>query len=164
MPAGARLSDLIPLGVLASSLPREAVDEAIAVTGRQAKRSDGKLSPHVMVYFVMPLALYAEEDYEEVAARLSEALQEWGCWEQAWTVATSGGLAVDGHRRVRVGRPRHPGQGGQRGDVRVRRVGCEPVGVPEGAGVTISECGSHAVVDAEMGGKAGKGSGDQTPG
>ena len=50
---GGRPSDLISLGVLASAVPRDAVDEAIAVTGKQARRSDGKLPPHVMVYFVM---------------------------------------------------------------------------------------------------------------
>lgn len=56
--AGSRASDLISLGVLASAVPRDAVDEAIAVTGKQARRSDGKLPPHVMVYFVMALALF----------------------------------------------------------------------------------------------------------
>lgn len=59
-------------------MPREAVDEAIAVTGKQARRSDGKLPRHVMVYFVMALALFAEEDYEEVATLLGEALDWWG--------------------------------------------------------------------------------------
>jgi hypothetical protein len=80
VPSGARPSDLISLGVLATSVPRETVDEAIAATGKQAKRSDGMLPPHVMVYFVMALALYADEDYEEVATLLTEALQGWGSW------------------------------------------------------------------------------------
>src|SRR6516162_2534732 len=65
--AGGRLTDWISLGVLASSVPRDAVDEAIAAAGKGAKRSDGKLPPHVMVYFAMAMALFAEEDYEEVA-------------------------------------------------------------------------------------------------
>ena len=30
-----------------------------------------------MVYFAMALALFAEEDYEEVAARLTETLASW---------------------------------------------------------------------------------------
>ena len=38
-------------------MPRDAVDEAIAVTGTQAKRSDGKLPTHVMVYFAMAMAM-----------------------------------------------------------------------------------------------------------
>jgi hypothetical protein len=31
-----------------------------------------------MVYFATALALFAEEDYEEVAARLTETLASWG--------------------------------------------------------------------------------------
>jgi hypothetical protein len=68
------------------------VDEAIAVTGRGARRAGGKLPPHVMVYFVMALALFAGEDYEEVAARLTEVLRGWGCWQDGWEVPTSGGI------------------------------------------------------------------------
>src|SRR5215468_10387507 len=90
--AGGRLTDWISLGVLASSVPRDAVDEAVTAAGRAAKRSDGKLPPHVMVYFAMALALFAEEDYEEVAARLTETLASWGCWDKAWAVPTSGGI------------------------------------------------------------------------
>jgi hypothetical protein len=89
---GGRLTDWISLGVLASSVPRDAVDEAVAAAGRAAKRSDGKLPPHVMVYFAMALALFAEEDYEEVAARLTEILASWGCWDESWSTPTSGGL------------------------------------------------------------------------
>jgi hypothetical protein len=92
MAAGGRLTDWISLGVLASSIPRDAVDEAVTAAGRAAKRSDGKLPPHVMVYFAMALALFAEEDYEEVAARLTETLASWGCWDQSWATPTSGGL------------------------------------------------------------------------
>ena len=88
---GGRLTDWISLGVLASSVPRDAVDEAVTAADKAAKRSDGKLPPHVMVYFAMALALFAEEDYEEVAARLSETLVSWGCWDDSWGVPTSGG-------------------------------------------------------------------------
>ena len=90
--AGGRLTDWISLGVLASSVPRDAVDEAVAAAGKGARRSDGKLPPHVMVYFAMALALFADEDYEEVAARLTETLTSWGCWDQSWAAPTSGGL------------------------------------------------------------------------
>jgi hypothetical protein len=90
--AGGRLTDWISLGVLASAVPRDAVDEAVAAAGKGAKRADGKLPPHVMVYFAMALALFAEEDYEEVAARLTETLASWGCWDDSWGVPTSGGI------------------------------------------------------------------------
>jgi hypothetical protein len=60
MAAGGRLTDWISLGVLASAVPRDAVDEAITAAGKGAKRSDGKLPPHVMVYFTMALALFGD--------------------------------------------------------------------------------------------------------
>jgi Insertion element 4 transposase N-terminal len=91
--AGSRvLTDWISLGVLASSVPRDVVDEAVAAAGRGARRAGGKLPPHVMVYFVMALALFADDDYEEVAARLAQALRGWGGWEDGWEVPTRGGI------------------------------------------------------------------------
>src|SRR5260221_6847571 len=57
--AEGRLSDWISLGVLAYWVPRDAVDDAVEATGKGAKRKDGKLPPHVMVYFAMALALFA---------------------------------------------------------------------------------------------------------
>ena len=67
--------------------------------GRQARRSDGKLPPHVMVYFAMALALFADDDYEEVAG-------------PGGGVAGPVGLLGSGvvGRRRRVGSPR-PGSG-----------------------------------------------------
>jgi hypothetical protein len=77
--AGGRWTDLVLLGILASSVPRDVIDDAV-VAGRQAKRSDGKLPPHVMVYFAMVEALFAGDDYEEVATRPAGTLRSWGCW------------------------------------------------------------------------------------
>jgi len=90
--AEGRLSDWISLGVLASWVPRDAVEEAAEVTGKGAKRKGGKLPPHVMVYFAMALALFAEEDYEETWTRLSETLADWGCWDSSQGTVTTGGL------------------------------------------------------------------------
>ena len=86
------LTDWISLGVLASSVPRDVVDDAIEVAGKGARRAGGKLPPHVMVYLVMALALFADDDYEEVAARLTEVLQGWGCWGEDWEVPTKGAI------------------------------------------------------------------------
>jgi hypothetical protein len=61
--AAGRLTDWISLGVLASSVPRDPVDAAVTAAGKDAKRPDGKLPPHVMAYFVMALALLAGEVY-----------------------------------------------------------------------------------------------------
>ena len=52
------MSDWISLGVLASWVPRDAVEDAVEVTGKAAKRKGGKLPPQVRVYFVMALALF----------------------------------------------------------------------------------------------------------
>jgi hypothetical protein len=67
--AGGRLTDWVSLGVLAAFVPRDAVDDAVAAAGKQARRSDGKLPPHVMVYLVMALALFADV--------ISRALLRW---------------------------------------------------------------------------------------
>src|SRR5260370_11544710 len=90
--AGGRLTDWVSVGVVASLVRGDAVDDAVGGGGKQARRSDGKLPPHVMVYFVMALALFADDDYEEVAARLTETLTGWGCWDNSWSAPTSGGI------------------------------------------------------------------------
>jgi hypothetical protein len=90
--AEGRLSDWISLGVLASWVPRDAVDDAVEATGKGARRKGGKLPPHVMVYFAMALALFADEDYEETWTRLSETLADWGCWDSSQGTVTTGGL------------------------------------------------------------------------
>lgn len=86
------LPDEISVGVLAASVPRDVVDEAVGVWGREALRSDGKLPPHVMVYFAMAMALFADDDYEGVLARLAEPLMRWGCWDRAWVMPGSAGI------------------------------------------------------------------------
>ena len=86
------LTDWISLGVLASSVPRDAVGDAVAVTGKGAQRAGGKLPPHVVAYLVMALALFADDDYEEVAARLAQTLRGWGCRDADWEVPARGGI------------------------------------------------------------------------
>jgi hypothetical protein len=90
--AGTRLSDWISLGVLASWVPRDVVEEAVEATGKSARRKGGKCPPHVVTYFVMGLALWAEEDYEEVWAQITKTLAEWGCWDESQERVTTGGL------------------------------------------------------------------------
>ena len=86
------MSDWISLGVLASWVPRDVVEEAVEATGKSARRKGGKCPPHVMTYFVMGLSLWAEEDYEEVWAQITETLAGWGCWEESRERVTTGGL------------------------------------------------------------------------
>jgi Insertion element 4 transposase N-terminal len=88
-----RLSDWISLGVLASWVPRDEIEDAVEAAGKTARRRGGKLPPQVMVYFVMGLALWAEEDYEEVWARVTETLADWGGFGGDQALVTTGGLA-----------------------------------------------------------------------
>jgi hypothetical protein len=85
---GGVLTDWVSLGVLASWVPRDVVDEAVGEAGRGARRAGGKLPPHVVVYLVAALALFPDEDYEEVAVRLTEVLRSWGCWQDEWEPPT----------------------------------------------------------------------------
>src|SRR6266851_5077628 len=123
--AEGRLSDWISLGVLASWVPRDAVDEAVEATGKGAKRKGGKLPPHVMVYFAMALALFAGEDYEEIWVRLSETLADWGCWDDSQASVTTGGLTQARQRQGQC--PGRVPQGQGRDDRRVR-VACAGAG------------------------------------
>jgi transposase IS4-like protein/DDE family transposase len=95
-----RLPDWISIGLLAGSVPRDVIDDAVRAFGRQAKRSDGKLPPHVVVYLVMALALFADDDYEEAVTRLSETLERWGNWDRQWEVPTTSAVT---QARKRVG-------------------------------------------------------------
>jgi Insertion element 4 transposase N-terminal len=50
--------DQVSLGVLVDAVPRDAVDEAVAVCGvgeRRERRSDGKLLAHVITYLTLAL-------------------------------------------------------------------------------------------------------------
>jgi hypothetical protein len=87
-----RLSDWISLGALASWVPRDEIEDAVEAAGKTARRRGGKLPPQVMVYFVMGLALWAEEDYEEVWAKITETLADWGGFGGDQALVTTGGL------------------------------------------------------------------------
>ena len=184
--------------MLAAFVPRNGVDNAVAAAGKQARRSDGKLPPHVMVYFVMALALFADDDYEEVAARLTETLMAWGCWDDSWSVPTSGGITQARQRlgyepmkklfaEVAVPVAEELTTGAFLGPWRLMAIDGFEWDAPDtkenaaafgfaGTGaddpdrpaypkvrvVTVSECASHAVMDAAIGGVAGKGAGEQS--
>ena len=67
--AGGRLTDRISVGVLTRVVPRDLVNEVLAETRRREKRS--RLLPaHVVVYFVMAMAIF-RDGYEEVMRRLT---------------------------------------------------------------------------------------------
>jgi Insertion element 4 transposase N-terminal/Transposase DDE domain len=85
-------TDQVTLGVLVSQVSREEVDAAIEVCGVREKRSDGKLPAHVTTYLTLALALFPDDDYEEVATKVTGSLDRFGCWNAGWTVPTSSGI------------------------------------------------------------------------
>jgi hypothetical protein len=93
--------DQVTLGVLISQVSREEVDAAIAVCGVKEKRSDGKLPAHVTAYLTLALALFPDDDYTEVATKVTGSLDRFGCWDAAWTVPTSSAIT---QARKRLGR------------------------------------------------------------
>jgi hypothetical protein len=74
LPEGARITDYISLGVLAKTFPRNRIDEVLAQTGRSSRRQR-ELPAHVVVYYVIALALYMQVSYREVLRCLLEGLQ-----------------------------------------------------------------------------------------
>ena len=75
LPKGARITDFVSLGVLAEKLPRTTIDRILQETGRASKR-ERNLPAHVVVYYVIALALYGQVSYGEVLRCLLEGL-EW---------------------------------------------------------------------------------------
>lgn len=87
-----RLTDRIGIGVLTRLVPRELVDEVVASAGREEKRR--RLLPaRVVVYFVMGLALFYGDSYEEVMNKLVQGLRWLRIWRVDWAVPTSGALS-----------------------------------------------------------------------
>src|SRR6266700_3075818 len=93
--------DQVTLGVLVNAVPRDAVDDAVAACGVREKRSDGKLPAHVITYLTLALCLFPEDDYEEVATRVTGSLDRWNCWNAAWSVPTASAIT---QARKRLGR------------------------------------------------------------
>jgi hypothetical protein len=87
-----RLTDRISVGVLTRVVPRDLVEEVVGYTRRKEKRS--RLLPaHVVVYYVLALALFFGEAYDEVMRRLVGGLRFLKNWERAWVVPTTSAIS-----------------------------------------------------------------------
>jgi len=93
--------DQVSLGVLVNAVPRDLVDEAVAVCGVRERRSDGKLPAHVITYLTLALCLFPDDDYTEVATKVTGSLDRWNCWNAAWSVPTTSAIT---QARKRLGR------------------------------------------------------------
>jgi hypothetical protein len=74
---------------------------AVAAHGAGAKRSGGTLPPHVVAYLTMGLCLFPDDDYEEVAVKVTGSLSRFGCWDVSWSAPSSSGIT---QARKRLGR------------------------------------------------------------
>ena len=75
LPKGSRISDYISLGVVAKAFPRHKIEAVLEATGKASVRQRD-LPAHVVVYYVIALALYMQSSYREVLRCLLEGL-EW---------------------------------------------------------------------------------------
>ena len=75
LPEGSRMTDFISLGVIARWFPRRVVDRVLRESGK-ASRRQRDLPAHVVVYYVIALALYMQSSYREVLRCLLEGF-DW---------------------------------------------------------------------------------------
>jgi Insertion element 4 transposase N-terminal/Transposase DDE domain len=74
LPAGSRITDYLSLGVITKFFPLEKVHGVLQRTGRASVR-ERDLPAHVVVYYVIALALYRRSSYREVLRCLLEGVQ-----------------------------------------------------------------------------------------
>jgi hypothetical protein len=116
LPAGSRITDYISLGVIAKFFPVEKVRGVLEKTGRASVR-ERDLPAHVVVYYVIALALYMRSSYREVLRCWLEGVQ--------WLLDPSSAVKVAGKSGISQARS---------------RLGAEPVKeLYEGVVVPIAE-------------------------
>lgn len=97
LPAGSRITDYISLGVVAKTFPLEKIRASLAATGKESVRQRD-LPAHVVVYYVIALALYMHSSYREVLRCLLEGIQ--------WLVEPAAGINVAGNSAISQARTR----------------------------------------------------------
>ena len=97
LPAGSRITDYISLGVIAKFFPRATVHAMLEQTGRTSVR-ERDLPAHVVVYYVIALALYMRSSYREVLRCLLEGVQ--------WLLDPSVSIKVAGKSGISQARTR----------------------------------------------------------
>ena len=97
LPAGSRITDYISLGVIAKFFPLEKIREILEQTKRVSVR-ERDLPAHIVVYYVIALALYMRSSYREVLRCLLEGVQ--------WLLHPSAGIKVAGKSGISQARSR----------------------------------------------------------
>jgi Insertion element 4 transposase N-terminal/Transposase DDE domain len=94
-----RLTDCVSIGVLAKVFRRDLIEEVIAETNSREKRS--RLLPaHLVVYYVLALALFFGEGYDEVMRKLVGGLRFLRNWDRDWKVPSTSAIS---QARARLG-------------------------------------------------------------
>jgi len=99
LPRGARITDYISLGVLAKTFPMRTIETVLRESGRVSIRQRD-LPAHVVVYYVIALALYMHSSYREVLRCLLEGIQWLLGPDTVLTVAGKSGIS---QARTRLG-------------------------------------------------------------
>ena len=97
LPAGSRITDYISLGVVAKTFPLEKIRASLAATEKESVRQRD-LPAHVVVYYVIALALYMQSSYREVLRCLLEGIQ--------WLVEPGAEINVAGNSGISQARTR----------------------------------------------------------
>ena len=97
LPAGSRITDYVSLGVVAKTFPLDKIRGALVATEKQSVRQRD-LPAHVVVYYVIALALYMQSSYREVLRCLLEGIQ--------WLLEPSAGINVAGNSGISQARTR----------------------------------------------------------
>ena len=97
LPQGARITDYISLGVLTKTFPLRQVKAVLAAQGKTSRRQRD-LPAHVMVYYVIALALFMQGSYREVLRCLLEGL--------AWLLGPGEAVKVTGKSGISQARTR----------------------------------------------------------
>jgi Insertion element 4 transposase N-terminal/Transposase DDE domain len=97
LPAGSRITDYISLGVVAKTFPLDKIRAVLVATRKESVRQRD-LPAHVVVYYVIALALYMQSSYREVLRCLLEGIQ--------WLAEPSAGIHVAGNSGISQARTR----------------------------------------------------------
>src|ERR1700733_4592911 len=97
LPAGSRIRDHISLGGIARTFPVTKVRAVLAATKKTSVR-ERDLPAHVVIYYVIALALYMQSSYREVLRCLLEGVQ--------WLRDPSVGVRVAGKSGISQARTR----------------------------------------------------------
>jgi hypothetical protein len=97
LPSGTRITDFISLGVLTKAFPVAMIESVLNETNRKSLRVR-ELPAHVVVYYVIALAMYMQSSYREVLRCLLEGVR--------WLMGPGASVKVTGKSGISQARTR----------------------------------------------------------